>query len=157
LVTELELAERVSFGELERDQLVSAYEAADVLVFPSEWEEPFGLVPIEAMACGTPVLATGTGGSAEVLRDGENCLLFTAGDPTSLAAGVRSLAGDAATRRRIARGGLRTADDLTVDRLAEVFESWHRAAAGRSRGGLSPDHPSLTPRHGEDPTPGLDL
>ena len=56
-----------------------AYAAADALLFCVEWPEPFGLVPLEAMAVGTPVVATGTGGSAEYLRDGENCLAGRAG------------------------------------------------------------------------------
>ncbi len=50
--------------------------AADALLFPVQWEEPWGLVPLEAMASGTPVVATGTGGSGEYLRDGDNCLVY---------------------------------------------------------------------------------
>jgi glycosyltransferase involved in cell wall biosynthesis len=142
LAAELGLLDRITFGELRRHELADAFAAADVLVFPSEWEEPFGLVPIEAMACGTPVLATGTGGSAEFLRDGENCVLFEAGDPGALAAGVRRLAGDPALRRHIAEGGLRVADELTTDRLADAFEAWHRAAAERFRAG-TPATPRL--------------
>ena len=51
-----------------------------MVVFPVRWEEPWGLVPIEAMARGRPVVATGRGGSGEYLRDGENCVLFEADD-----------------------------------------------------------------------------
>jgi glycosyltransferase involved in cell wall biosynthesis len=61
------------------------------------------------MARGRPVVATGRGGSGEYLRDGENALLFEAGDPAALAAAVRRLAGDPALRRRLREAGLETA------------------------------------------------
>jgi glycosyltransferase involved in cell wall biosynthesis len=90
-------------------ELAEIYAGSDALVFPVLWPEPWGLVPLEAMACGTPVVATGTGGSAEYLRDGENCLLFEPGDAEGLAEAVRRLAGDAALRSRLRRAGLETA------------------------------------------------
>ena len=76
------------------------------------WEEPWGLVPLEAMALGRPVTASGRGGSSEYLRDGENCLLHVPGDPVSLAETVRRLAGDEALRERLLTGGLRAASPL---------------------------------------------
>ena len=117
--------DRVSFGAVDREALRPRYLAADVLVFPSEWEEPFGLVPLEAMACGRPVVATATGGAAEFLLDGVNCLLFPSGDVEALAAAVRRLAADPKLRARLVDGGLRTAAGLTTDRLADVLEHWH--------------------------------
>jgi SAM-dependent methyltransferase len=83
------------------------------------------------MACGTPVVATGVGGSAEFLRDGENCLGFAAGDHGALAAAVHRLHDDPALRRAVVDGGFATAADLDVDHLADVFESWHDAVAAR--------------------------
>ena len=77
------------------------------------WEEPWGLVPLEAMARGRPVIATGRGGSAEYLRDGENCLLFDPGDAGALAAAVERLAADGALRRKLVEGGRRTAPEHT--------------------------------------------
>ncbi|HEV2769871.1 MAG TPA: glycosyltransferase, partial [Solirubrobacteraceae bacterium] len=70
----------------------AAYAAADAVLFPVTWDEPFGLVPLEAMSVGRPEVATGTGGSAEYLRDGENCLLVPPGDARALAGAVRRLA-----------------------------------------------------------------
>jgi glycosyltransferase involved in cell wall biosynthesis len=61
------------------------------------------------MSVGRPVVATGTGGSAEYLRDGENALVVAPGDAAALAAAVRRLAGDAALRERIVAGGRATA------------------------------------------------
>jgi glycosyltransferase involved in cell wall biosynthesis len=102
-------------GFRSRAELPAAYEAADVVVFPVVWEEPWGLVPIEAMALGRPVVATGRGGSGEYLRDGQNALLFEAGDAEALAAAVRRLAGDPALRARLRDGGLKTAPLHTED------------------------------------------
>jgi glycosyltransferase involved in cell wall biosynthesis len=87
----------------------AAYVAADAVVFPSEWPEPWGLVPLEAMSVGRPVIATGTGGSGEYLADGENCLVFPPGDAAALAACVRRLAGDPSLRARLRAGGFETA------------------------------------------------
>src|SRR3954447_15350222 len=111
-----------------RAELPQAYEAADVTVFPVIWEEPWGLVPLEAMALGRPVIATGHGGSGEYLRDGDNALLFEAGDATALAAAVRRLAYDPNLRARLREGGLNTAPlhtedvfNATVAREVEAF------------------------------------
>jgi glycosyltransferase involved in cell wall biosynthesis len=101
---------RVTFdGALPLDAIKEAYAAADVVLFPVEWEEPWGLVPLEAMGMGRPVVATGRGGSAEFLRDGENALLFPAGDARALAGAVGRLAADAALRARLREHGLASA------------------------------------------------
>jgi glycosyltransferase involved in cell wall biosynthesis len=92
---------------------LDAYRAADAVVFPVEWKEPWGLVPLEAMSVGRPVLATGTGGSAEYLRGWENCVLFPPGDAAALAAAIRRLAADAELRARLVEGGRATAARYT--------------------------------------------
>jgi glycosyltransferase involved in cell wall biosynthesis len=133
------VAERVSFGVCERDELPAVYAAADVVVFPSTWEEPFGMVPIEAMASRRPVVATTVGGSAEFLADGANCLRFEPGDSASLAAAVTRLAEDDALRAALVRGGDATADELSLDRYIDVVEAWHVGAATGFRDGVPPD------------------
>ena len=81
------------------------------MLFPVLWEEPWGLVPLEAMAVGTPVIATGAGGSGEYLEDGVNCTIYAPReDPAALAAAVRGLAGDPPLRAKLRAGGLATAD-----------------------------------------------
>ena len=129
LTRALGVTDRVEFGTSPRGALAAAYRSADVCVFPSEWEEPFGIVPLESMACGTAVVATGRGGSGEFLRDGQNCALFAAGDAHALASAVRRIAGDPGLRRRLVAGGLTTARELTVDRLAAQLEAIHAGAA----------------------------
>jgi glycosyltransferase involved in cell wall biosynthesis len=119
LAGHLGLEHRVSFrgwaGPAER---LAAYERADVVVFPVRWEEPFGLVPIEAMGVGRPVVSTARGGSTEFLRDRENALVFEAGDAAGLAAAVTRLASDPELREHLLDGGRRTAAEHTIERFA---------------------------------------
>jgi glycogen synthase len=129
-------ADRISFDVASsRPDLRDRYRRADLVVFASEWPEPYGIVPLEAMACGVPVIATGTGGSGEFLVDGVNCRLFQAGDPESLAAAARNVAEDAGLRATIVAGGLETARRLSMDNYADELEGLHEQArdrAGRS-------------------------
>ena len=76
---------------------------ADVVVVPSR-REPLGLAAVEALACGTPVVASKVGGLREVVRDGENGLLIPADDPGALAEALRRLL-DAALRARLGAAG----------------------------------------------------
>jgi glycogen synthase len=109
LAAALGVAERVRFdGHRAQSELPGIYREADAVVFPVVWPEPWGLVPLEAMALGRPVIATGKGGSGEYLVDGRNALLFTAGDAEALAAAVRTLAQHDSLRERLIRGGYET-------------------------------------------------
>lgn len=136
---------RVRFvGALPRVELAKRYRAADVLLFPVLWEEPFGLVPLEAMACDTPVVATGTGGSGEFLLDEVNCLLVPRGDSSATADAVQRLAADAALRRSLRRLGHETVRHLNVDRLADTLEEWNLSATARFRDGVPADPPSVS-------------
>ena len=121
---------RVSFGgHRDRPEIATAYADCDAAIFPVRWEEPWGLVPLEAMGKGRPVVATGRGGSAEYLRDGENCLLFEAGDASALAGALTRLADDAELRRRLYDGGLETAARYTEPLYNEAVEQALREAA----------------------------
>lgn len=127
---------RVSAGMVERERMGELYARADVVVFPVRWEEPWGLVPLEAMAAGVPVVATGTGGSAEYLRDGENALLVPRDDPRALAAAVRRLADDGLLRERLCDGGRETAarfSSATVNEALRCVATEAVAAAGARR------------------------
>jgi glycosyltransferase involved in cell wall biosynthesis len=98
------------------------------------WPEPWGLVPLEAMALGRPVLATGRGGSGDYLRDGGNALLFEAEDAGALATAATRLADDAALRDRLREGGYRTAAEHDEDGFnrGAVEELVRAAARGRT-------------------------
>jgi glycosyltransferase involved in cell wall biosynthesis len=86
------------------------YREHDGLVFPSSWEEPFGLTHLEAMASGIPVLSTTNGGQGEFLRDGDNCLTFEPEDAVGLASRIGQLQSSPDLARRLARAGRRTVE-----------------------------------------------
>jgi glycosyltransferase involved in cell wall biosynthesis len=101
------------------------------LIFPSTGHEAFGLVPLEAMACGTPVVATGVGGSAEFLAGEENCILVPPDSPAEIAAALRRLAADDGLRRRLVSAGIDTAAQFSVERQAAALEEANLAVARR--------------------------
>jgi glycosyltransferase involved in cell wall biosynthesis len=116
LASKLGVADRIVVeGPFPRAELIELYRDADAVVFPVLWSEPWGLVPLEAMALGRPVVATGRGGSGEYLRNGRNSLLFDAGDAGGLAAALRDLADDSSLRGRLISGGYETAAEHTED------------------------------------------
>jgi glycogen(starch) synthase len=131
LVATLGLESRTRFSRLDHNAVANAYVAADAVLFPVQWEEPWGLVPLEAMAVGRPVVATGTGGSGEYLVDGENCLVYRpADDPVALAAAIRRLADDAVLRERVREGGFATAERFTESAFNEAVALAIERAAG---------------------------
>jgi glycogen(starch) synthase len=108
--------DRVTFDAARAlSEMPDVYREADVVVFPVDWPEPWGLVPLEAFAVGRPVVATGRGGSGDYLVDGQNSLLFAAGDAGALAARLNTLAADASLRDRLREGGYATAASHTED------------------------------------------
>ena len=142
LAKELGVAKRVKWGSMPREQLRAAYRASDVFVFPSTWAEPFGLVPIEAMACRVPVVGTGSGGSGEFIIDGVTGLLAEVHNAEALAAAIVRLADDAKLRTKLIRGGVKVAAELTIGNLVDHVEAWHAAAAAQFADG-EPAHRTL--------------
>jgi glycogen(starch) synthase len=133
LAHEVGVAERTTFRGARRDELRAIYAEADAVVFPVQWEEPWGLVPLEAMAVGTPVVATGRGGSREFLRDGENCLVYRpAQNHAALAAALRRLGGDAALRSRLRTEGFATAARHDERGFRRAVVEQHAIAVERS-------------------------
>jgi glycosyltransferase involved in cell wall biosynthesis len=119
LIQELGLQGRATFLEqLTTDQLVEQYNRAQLLVSPSLYEG-FGLPAAEAMACGTPVVATTAGALREIVEDGVSGLLVPPGRVEPLAEAVRTLLEDPARCRAMGEAGAR--------RARERF-SWRRTA-----------------------------
>jgi glycosyltransferase involved in cell wall biosynthesis len=129
------LAERVRFLGYRRD--VAALMAAfDVLVHPT-LGEGFGLIQLEAMLQGTPIVATRTGAIPEVVDDGRTGVLVPPGDPAALADALARLAADPELRRRLGVEGRRRYErEFTVERMAretgEVYARVLAAAPGRA-------------------------
>ena len=132
LTRELTEAGVEMLGQLAPEELCAQYAACDAVLFPVEWDEPWGLVPLEAMAVGRPVIATGRGGSGEYLVHEENCLLVEAGNPEALKDAVERLAGSEGLRQRLREGGFATAAEHTLEQFVQrVADAHERAYASR--------------------------
>jgi D-inositol-3-phosphate glycosyltransferase len=89
--TALDIQDRVTFaGRVEQETLPQYYSAADVLAVPSYYES-FGLVALEALACGTPVVTTPVGAMEKIVKDGVNGYVATDPDPIHFARLVEAI------------------------------------------------------------------
>lgn len=102
----------------------AVYENADVLLFTSIWPEPFGRVIVEAMASGTIVIGTGTGGAGEILQDGENGLVFPAGDVHTLAQKISHLKQKPQLRLQLAKNAKQTAKQFDTTQMVNAIETY---------------------------------
>ncbi|TDP92901.1 glycosyltransferase family 4 protein [Labedaea rhizosphaerae] len=127
LADELGVGHAVHFMSFDRQQISSAYRAADLIWYPTIDEEPLGLVPIEAMACGVPLVVSRSGGMKETVLDGETGLVVPKQDPGSLAAAARKLLSDTAARESMVRAGITWTEQFSqtryVDWLQEAYQS----------------------------------
>jgi glycosyltransferase involved in cell wall biosynthesis len=82
--------------------LAALYRQHDALLYTAECEEPFATVPLEAMACGLPVIGSYVGGARELFRHGENALTYTPGDAVELASRIQELQMQPALRCQMA-------------------------------------------------------
>jgi glycosyltransferase involved in cell wall biosynthesis len=115
--------DRVRFlGEIGGAVKLSAFAGARALLMPISWAEPFGMVMIEALACGTPVIAFPAGAASELVVDGQTGFLVEG--ESQMAAAVGRLGGISA---RACRAWV--AEHCDVDVVAEAYESTYRAAA----------------------------
>lgn len=98
----------ILFPHLSFDRLLAYYSAADIYVLPSPYE-PFGLVAVEAFACGTPVLATCHGGPPEIVDEGENGGLADPNEPDAFGAALADYLRDTERLRTMGQNGLEKA------------------------------------------------
>ncbi|KAB1913371.1 glycosyltransferase [Micromonospora sp. AMSO31t] len=120
------IADRVKLiGAVPREEMGRWYRSADVLV-AAPWYEPFGLTPLEAMACGVPVIGTAVGGLIDTVVPGRTGDLVPARDPAALGAAIRGLLGDRIRRFAYATAALERARtryswSTTADRLGGLY------------------------------------
>jgi D-inositol-3-phosphate glycosyltransferase len=104
--------------------LAATYSAADVLLMPSR-SESFGMVALEAQACGVPVVGSRAGGLRHVVADGDSGVLVEGWDPADYAQQVARVLTEPGLAERLGRGGVRQAAlfswDATADRLLGVY------------------------------------
>jgi glycosyltransferase involved in cell wall biosynthesis len=130
LASQLGIEQRVSFrGWLEPEALAQELADASVVALPSRWPEPFGLVGIEALAAGRPVVASATGGVLDWLQDGVNGLSVRPGDATDLARALNELLADPKRQQRMGEAGREmVASRFSPERhLAELLDSYRAA------------------------------
>ena len=122
-------------GFVPDDELIRVYQGARLLVYVPV-DEPFGLVPLEAMACGTPVIASDHGGPLETVVHGQTGLHVSPFDPVAIAEGIRSLYYDEGTRRAMGENGARRVrEQFTIESFLDRFERLAFAGDGGRPGG----------------------
>lgn len=103
-----------------RKELEAWYQRADVVVVPSIWDEPLPLVILEAMACGTPVVATRVGGVPTIIRDKYNGLLISEKDSVEIASACNRLLGDATFAEKLGAMARKTIEqEYTWEHIAK--------------------------------------
>ena len=123
LRAELGIADLVTFlGAQAQDALPDHYSAADVVVMPSYYES-FGMVALEAMACGTPVIASQVGGLSFTVQDGVTGFLVPGQDPPALAEKITLLLKDQASRNKLGAQGIQWARQHSWARIADQIIS----------------------------------
>ena len=134
LVTQAGLDDYVSFlGHVRPEEMPRLLQQFDVLLMPSNWEEPLSRMVLEGMISGLVVVATPRGGTIEILVDGENGLLFTPGDPEDLARKITRLIEDPISRRKLANAGQQTVvERFTMTRMMDEIENYLEEVAGPS-------------------------
>jgi D-inositol-3-phosphate glycosyltransferase len=112
-------------GRRAQDTLQYYYSAAEIVVVPSHYES-FGMVALEAMACGTPVIASETGGLAFLVKHGETGFHVPAGDPHALAKRIEELMLDEALRARMGKQAASYAKEFSwsiiADQILELYD-----------------------------------
>jgi glycogen synthase len=125
-----------SISNINRD-LPSIYRKHDILLHTTEWNEPYSLTPVEAMACGLAVIGTAAGGAGELFRHGENALMYLPGDEGELASRIQQLVQQPALRYQLADSAQQEVlakynETVVVDRIENYLQTslevWAHAA-----------------------------
>lgn len=129
-ITALGLEDRVELRGVPYAEMAALHATADVVVYPSIAPEPFGLVPVEAMAAGTPVVATRSGGIPESVLDQETGLLVDPNRPDELADALERLLADPALSRRMGEAGRRRVlRHFDLHRYLGTLHAWYQTGA----------------------------
>lgn len=117
-------------GKVPHERLIEHYQRATVVVVPSRWES-FGLVAVEAMACGRAVVVSATGGLAEIVEDGITGLHCPVGDSRAMAAAVARLLSDSALRAQLGSAARQRVEECyDIERVCDQLEAFYESVIG---------------------------
>ena len=150
VAAELGVREQVTFrGQVPREAMPGIFRSADAVVC-TPWYEPFGIVPLEAMACGIPVVAAAVGGLRDTVVDQTTGLHVPPRDPQATAAALARLLADPGLRGELGRAGqLRARSRYSWDRVAaETEKAYLQTLTGTVAGSRSAGSGRLHPAEG---------
>ena len=124
----------VMLGNVPHDRLPSFHAACDVFCAPATGRESFGIVLVEALAAGLPVVASDIPGYREVVRDGVDGLLTSPRDSRAVAAAVARILEDADLSKRLSEAGRETANRYSWDTVAGEIEAVYLEVVSQKRG-----------------------
>jgi len=127
----------IALSELPNAAVRIAWERCLFGIVPSVWAEPFGIVILECMAAGRPVVASRTGGIPDIVTDGEDGVLVTPGDGEELASAMAALAADGPRRERMGQAALTSVQRYFPDRIVPKVEAVYKFALIRRHAGKS--------------------
>jgi glycosyltransferase involved in cell wall biosynthesis len=126
-------------------EVMAAWRHAGIGLVPSLWPEPFGLVAVEAMRSGVPVVASRIGALPEIVVHGSTGFLVTPGNTTELRAAIRRLDEDPAVRRKMGAAGLVRADQFSAETVTRRYEQhYRRLLAGQPEAGSISGVPTVS-------------
>jgi glycosyltransferase involved in cell wall biosynthesis len=120
-------------GALSHDEVLNLFRSARAVVVPSVWSEPFGIVVLEAMAAGRPVVAAASGGIPEVVTDGVTGLLVPPGDASALAHAIASILSDPQAAQVLGIAGRNRAREFTVSVVVEQIERMYASVIAETK------------------------
>jgi glycosyltransferase involved in cell wall biosynthesis len=146
LVTQLGLEQRVQFLGSQPPSVVAKLQASALCAVLASRDEPFGIAAVEAMAVGTPVIASNVGGLRAIVTHDESGLVVPVDDDAALAAALTRLTSDAELRQRLGRAGSRRAESLFDWKAwaSDYVDNAYAGAGARSGAGqlVSPSEPA---------------
>jgi D-inositol-3-phosphate glycosyltransferase len=145
LTRELHVEESVTFaGRQNRDVLKYYYSAADIFI-TTPWYEPFGITPLEAMACGTPVIGSNVGGIKYSVEDGKTGYLVPPNDVDTLSQRIYELLSEPVLLNRMKRNAIRRVNSLfTWSRVSDMMSSLYERVLLSTRSGVYREEQEIT-------------
>lgn len=132
IAEELGVADSVHFMSFDRQRISDAYRAADLIWYPTIEEEPLGLAPLEAMACGVPLVVSRSGGMQETVVEGDTGLVVPRDDSDALAEAARTVLSDDALRSTLVHNGLARSARFGNAEYVDWLEDRYRSITGAS-------------------------